>query len=123
MYQTLAESQDPVVGYEVRGELDEADLEAILSDLERVIDEYGEARLLVVLPEIPQPSLDALEEDLGFWMRHADELERYAVVGDGRLLEWTAKLGDAAVDTDLRHFEESDLDDAWNWAKAGTDAD
>lgn len=115
MYVKLDESGGDAIGFRVEGELTEDQLSAILTDIEGVIAEYGSANLLVHMPRTPHPDLDALDDDLGFWLQHSDDLGRYAVVGDSALLEWATEFGDHVTDVDCRYFEADDIDDAWAW--------
>ncbi|MFB6087679.1 MAG: STAS/SEC14 domain-containing protein [Haloarculaceae archaeon] len=115
MYEKLDRSSGRVLGYEVRDELTESQLESVLQDIERVIVEHGSARVLVYMPTVPRPDLDALDEDVGFWLEHGDDIERYAIVGDSRLLEWVTGLEDRVSGIDFRYFDESELDEAWAW--------
>ncbi|MFC7199638.1 STAS/SEC14 domain-containing protein [Halospeciosus flavus] len=115
MYEKLDRSEGRVVGYEVRDELTEEELEEILLDLEEVIIEEGSVRILVHVPSFPSPDLDALDEDIGFWLEHGDDIDRYAIVGDSKLVEWVTELEDRLTDIDLQYFEEEDLDEAWAW--------
>ncbi|MCD2198867.1 MULTISPECIES: STAS/SEC14 domain-containing protein [unclassified Halobacterium] len=117
MYEKLDRSGGRVVGYQVRDELSEEDVEAMLQDIEETIHEEGSARVLVYMPTVPVPDLDALDEDIGFWLHHGDDLEKYAVVGDNRLLEWVTDLEDRVTDVDLEYFGAADLDDAWEWLR------
>jgi len=115
MYEKLDRSHGAVRGYEVRDELSEADLEAIVADLEETIHEEGAVRVLVAMPSVPTPELDALDEDLGFWLEHSDDIEKYAVVGDSTLVEWASSAGDLVSSIDIEHFEADERDDAWAW--------
>lgn len=115
MYEKLDRSGDGTLGYRVRDEISEADLEKIVRDLDVAIAEQGEVDLLVHVESFPKPELDALEEDLAFWREHGDDIGRYAVVADSTLLKWATKLGDKATEADVRYFEAADIEDAWNW--------
>lgn len=44
-----------------------------------------------------QSTSDYATDDLGFWFQHRDDLERYVIVGDSRLVEWVSELGDRLV--------------------------
>ncbi|WP_435146553.1 STAS/SEC14 domain-containing protein [Halobaculum sp. P14] len=113
MYEKLDRSSDGVVGYELGGELTEREFDDIVGDLEAEIDEHGSVRLLVALEDVPRPDLSLLDDDVAFWLHHRDDLDRYAVVSDGSLVEWAVDLGDRLVDTDVEHFD--DRDAAWQW--------
>lgn len=115
MYEKLDRSGDGTLGYRVENKISEAELEQIVRDLEVAVAEEGEVDLLVHVESFPKPELDALEEDLAFWREHGENIGRYAVVGDGTLMKWATKLGDKATDADVQYFEESELDEAWDW--------
>ncbi|MGB9964636.1 STAS/SEC14 domain-containing protein [Halobacterium sp. CBA1126] len=117
MYEKLDRSSGRVVGYRVRDELSEADVEAMLEDVGETIREEGSARVLVYMPTVPVPDVDALDEDVGFWLQHGDDVEKYAVVGDNRLLEWVTGLEDRVTGVDFEYFDAADLDDAWAWLR------
>lgn len=117
MYERLPHSEDDVVGFEVRGEITEAELEEMLTELESVIAEHGSVNLLVYMPSIPRPELDALDEDLGFWLRHGEDIDRYAVVGESDLLEWVTKAGDRVSSPTCKYFATDERAAAWNWLK------
>lgn len=117
MYEKLDGSGGRVLGYEIRDRISEAELREILREMEEVIHEEGAVSVLVHVPTFPSFDPAALDDDLGFWLQHRQDLERYAVVGDSRLVEWATELGDRLVDTEVRYFEGDDLDDAWAWVR------
>jgi hypothetical protein len=118
MYEKLDRSGGRTLGYEIRDRISEDELQEILREMEAVIHDEGEVRVLVYIPTFPSFEIAALDDDLGFWFQHRDDLERYAIVGDNRLVEWASDLGDRLVGTDIRYFDEHELDDAWAWVQA-----
>lgn len=115
MYEKLDRSGGGTLGYRVRDEITEAELEKIIQDLEVAVAEQGEVDLLVHVESFPKPELEALEEDIAFWREHGDDIGRYAVVGDSTLMKWATKLGDKATAADVRYFDTADLEQAWDW--------
>jgi hypothetical protein len=115
VYRKLERSSGNVLGYEARGKLTKAELGAILADMEEAIDRFGRVNLLVYLPEIPRPDLDAIGEDLEFARKHTKHVERYAVVGGSALLHLVARLEGPLVGIEIKHFEPDRLDEAWRW--------
>jgi len=115
MYEPLDRSDGRVLGYEIRDRVTEAELQAMIDEMETVIEEEGSVRLLVHVPSFPSFELSALDDDLGFWFQHRRDLERYAVVGHSRLMEWASALGDRFTGVEIRYFEESEIGDAWDW--------
>ena len=117
MYEKLSRSGDRALGYRVQDEITEAELEEIFTELETVVAEEGEVDILLHVASFPTPELDALDEDIGFWLEHGDDIGRYAVVGESTLMEWATELGDRTSDADVRYFEEAALDEAWAWVR------
>lgn len=115
MYECLDQSHGDVIGYEIAGDLTEAEFEEVLEEVEETIIEEGSVRLLVYVPEFPSIDFDLIDEDIGFWLTHGDDIERYAVVGDSTLMEWAVEFEDRLSDIDMEYFEEDELGDAWEW--------
>jgi len=115
MYETLPESTGRVLGFEVRGRIEGDELTAMLREMERVIEEEGEVRLLIHLAEVPTTDFDALTEDLGFWLEHGDDIQRYAIVGDSTLLDWATDVAGPMTAFDIQYFAEDEMRDAWEW--------
>ena len=118
MYTKLDRSHDGVIGYELSGTITEAEFKEMIAEFETAINEAGELRLLIHTPRIPTFEFALLDEDFGFWLSHRHDIERYAVVGDGRLLEWATRVGDRITGIDVRHFKEADIETAWEWLEA-----
>ncbi|GAB6880169.1 hypothetical protein JCM17823_24430 [Halorubrum gandharaense] len=121
MYRKLPRSEEDAIAYEVTGKLDEDALDELLTDLETAIADHGTVDLLISVPEAPAPYLEreAFTDDLGFWLRHGDDVGRYAVVGDDRLLEFLTDVSDPMTSTEVEFFHEESLDAAWNWVVNG----
>lgn len=117
MYEKLSRSEGKVLGYEIREVLTEEQLDEILTEIEEVIADHGSVRLLVSMPSIPYPDVKAIDDDLGFWLRHSENIDRYAVVGENPLLEWSSKVADRVSDPDIEYFEQAELDAAWDWVE------
>lgn len=115
MVRKLDESTGRVLGYEVDGRIEGDELTTMLREMESVIESEGEVRLLVKLAGFPTTDLDALTEDLSFWLEHGDDIERYAVVGDSTLLDWVTDVGGRLTTVDVQYFAEEDSRDAWEW--------
>jgi len=118
VYRKLERSEGPVYGMELEETFTEEDMEAIESDLDEIIAEHGEVRLLARFDEgVPRPELEAIVEDLAYGFDHIDDVERYAVVSEGTLTEWVAKAEDAVFDADIRQFDPDEEERAWEWVE------
>jgi hypothetical protein len=101
-----------VVGYRFGDRVSEADFQEIVREMEAIIDEHGAVRLSLEFDGYPIPDIDVIDDDLKFWWAHRKGLERYAVVGEGRLLEWSAELGDRLSGVDVQFFAPEARDEA-----------
>jgi hypothetical protein len=119
MYRKLPRSDENVLGYEIQEVLTEDQLDEILTEIEETIADHGSVRLLVSMPSVPYPDIKAIDDDLGFWLRHSDSIDRYAVVGESPLLEWSSDVADRMTEPDIEYFEQTEIDDAWRWVKTG----
>jgi hypothetical protein len=121
MYEELpTRTEGPVRGYRVSDRVSEADVRMISNDLDEAVDEYGTVRLYVEYENVPVPDLDAIDDDVAFWLAHREHLDRYAVVGESQLLEWAAAVGDRLTGVEVDFFDHDDRDEAWAWVREGT---
>lgn len=117
MYEKLSRSGEATLGYEIREVLTEEQLNGILTEIEQAIADHGSVRLLLSMPSIPYPDVKALDDDLGFWLRHSEHVDRCAAVGESPLLEWSSRIADRVTQPDIEYFEQAAIDDAWDWVE------
>lgn len=108
-------TRGPVLGYRFGDRVTEEDFRTVAREMESIIDERGSVRLYLEFDGYPIPDLDVIDDDLKFWLDHRNDLERYAIVGEGRLLEWSAELGDRLTGVDVQFFAPDARDQAWTW--------
>jgi hypothetical protein len=59
--------------------------------------------------------------ELGAWVEdfkltpYAKDVERYAIVSDSNLFDWTAKIGEAFIGGEVKRFEDSRYEEARRW--------
>ena len=64
--------------------------------------------------------LRALWDEIRFDVRHSRQIERCAVLGDRRWEAWMTTLSRPIFpNAQLRFFDRSDSEPAWNWIKEG----
>lgn len=118
MYEKLDRSEGNVLGFEVRDEVTEADLNGMLEEMERAIADHEEdLRILLRFDSIPGFEFGALDENVGFWLEHRDDVDRYAVVTDNSLVEGLVAVEDRLTAMEMREFDPDEIDDAWAWLK------
>lgn len=103
MYERLERSHDRVLGYEVAGELTEPEFEEALEEIEATIIKTDTVRLLVYAPESP-PSSSTCSTRTSASGSPTDTF-----------MEWTVKIEDQISEIEIQHFEEEELEDAWDW--------
>ena len=117
MLRRLDEGTGNVLGYEVKGKLTEKEFETLSEEFKAVVAEHGKVRLLVRMSDIPRMELGALAEDLKL-APYANDIKRYASVSDSTVIEWTEKIGDFLIGGEVKHFEESQYEEAWRWVQS-----
>lgn len=117
MYRRLDSGDDDVLGFEVEGTISQSSFEELLGEVRRAIDRFSAVRLLIRVHGWPTGETPTLAERLRFAKEHFGGIERYAVVGDSRVVEYLTTLADAFVDMDLRFFEVDEEKQAWAWVR------
>ncbi len=117
MLRKLDEGTENVLGYEIKEELTEKEFETLSEEFKTVVAKHGKVRLLVRIPEMPGVELGALAKDLKL-APYANDIERYAVVGDVAFAEWAETLGNALISGEAKYFEDSRYEEAWRWVQA-----
>ncbi|NYH51981.1 hypothetical protein HNR06_001570 [Nocardiopsis arvandica] len=118
MYQRLARSHGNIVGYEFTDRITEEEYQRIAGELRARIGEHGSVRLLMRTHGFPTAEFSALDDDFRFAKEHLGDIERFAVVGDQKLLEVLVKASDKVVGAQGRHFAPEDEETAWNWLES-----
>ncbi len=83
MIEILDKSSGKVFGMRVSGKLLHQDYQQFVPRLEKLIEEQGSNRCLVEMIDLHGIELRALWDEIKFDARHARQIERCAVVGDG----------------------------------------
>lgn len=111
-------SEGNILGLRLQGRLEKEDYDRILPMIENLIKEHGRLRLLLELKELRGITPAALWEGLKFDVRHVNDIERLAIVGEPGWKEWLATLSNPLVSGQTRFFEPAQLRAAWTWLKA-----
>lgn len=119
MLEKLPESTGHVLGYLARDKITDDEMTVFAEDFEAAIERHGKASLLVYLPEMPTMTPGAVWEDLKL-IRYRNDIDRYAVVSDSRVFEWTSKVADALSSGQVRQFDTRQYEEAWDWLRQPT---
>src|SRR5918999_6488585 len=97
MIRRLDVSSGNVLGWEVTGKVtEEEEVRALSEEFKAAIAEHGKVRVLVRMHQIPRMGLGAWVEDFKL-TPYAKDVERYAIVSDSNLFEWTSKIAEAFI--------------------------
>jgi SpoIIAA-like len=112
----LDHESDNTYRLDIRGLLRRAELAKCEDDLSKELDRVGSARLLCVLTDFQGWEQHADWNDLGFYVKYGDAIERIAIVGDERWRDLTMMFANA----DLRRapvefFPEHEMARARTW--------
>lgn len=97
------------------GKITEQDYELFVPELERLIGEHGQLRMLVELRNFEGWTFSGLWEDLKFDIKHFNDIERLAIVGEKRWHEGMALFCKPFTTASIRYFESFEIGDAREW--------
>lgn len=115
MFEVLSESEGRRFFIKASGELTDDDYKGLTPVLETAIDEHGPLRLYVDMEEFESWELQAAWDDFAFGVKHWNDFERVALVGDKQWEEISAKIFDKFTKGDIRFFDVSKRGDAHDW--------
>ena len=119
MYQRLERGKGKVVAFEIGESVTKEEVEQMLAQMREAVDEHGRIRLLVRMEGWPKNATAAFAERIRFAKDHYGDIDRYAVVGDHRLVEFLTEATDKVVSMELRHFDLPEEEAAWRWIEQG----
>ncbi len=114
----LPESAGKTVGVKAVGKLTDADYETFVPQVEAILAREGKLKLLMDLTEFEGWEWQAAWDDFAFGLKHWNDIEKMAIVGDARWEELTAKIGDKLMSADVKQFPSAEIEAAWTWVKS-----
>ena len=117
MFDVLPESRGRRFFVKASGKLTDADYQELLPRLETAIAGFGPLRLYVDMEEFEGWEWLAAWDDFAFGIKHWNDFERVALVGDKRWEELSAKAFDHLTKGDIRFFDVAERDAAHGWVE------
>ena len=120
MIKELPESEGRVIGFEITSKVSLEEQKEWAGKLDKAIAEHEKVSALAVLGEDAGFGVKAGIEDLKWVMKNMKKLDRIAVVSDSSVWKWLVALDTPfakLVGISEKHFELSELDEAWRWVK------
>ena len=120
MIEILQDTQhENVIGIKVSGALVHADYEKFVPMLEEIIAKHGKLRCYFEMHDFHGVTPRAIWDETKFDVKHCKDIERCAVVGEKKWLEWMTKFSTVIFrSAELRYFDVSEKEQAWEWIGA-----
>lgn len=99
----------------VSGKLSKEDYANFITEAEQRIQHHGPLRLLVKMHDFHGWGAGALWEDVKFDVKHFNDIERIAVIGETWWQEWMTTLFRPFTTAEVRYFEPDQADQAHIW--------
>lgn len=117
MIKVLPESKGNILILGAVGKLTDRDYKDVLiPGLEKIIREYGKARLLLNMgDEFHGWEAAALWDDARFGLAHRNDFEKMGVIGGPKWVEWGMKIAALVISGEIRSFSSSDREEALRW--------
>lgn len=120
MINELPGSEGSVLGFEITSKVSLTEEKAWIARIEKVLSEHEKISVLVILDEQAGWGIDAGIEDLKWIMSHMKQIKKIAIVSERPVLKWLVAIDSQfakLVGIGEKHFELSQLADAWSWVK------
>lgn len=111
----IEEQADNVVHVTLSGKLDKEDYEKFAPQIDQLIKKKGKVRMLVEMKDFHGWTLGGVWEDTKFDVRHFNDLERLALVGERRWEKAMAYFCKPFTMAKVRYFETDELEEAQRW--------
>lgn len=97
------------------GKLEKSDYDTFVPAAEKQIKEHGKIRVLFVMHDFHGWTAGALWEDIKFDVKHFNDIERVAIVGESKWEHGMAAFCRPFTTAKVKYFDISKLDEARQW--------
>lgn len=104
-----------IIEVELTGKLSKEAYEQFVPLTEQRIQQYGKVRMLVVLNDFHGWDAGALWEDIKLDVKHFNDIERLALVGESKWEKGMATFCRPFTTAKIEYFDLAQLDDARRW--------
>lgn len=114
----LKEVSKNQVTLEVSGTLEKSDYEEVVPQLEKLVEDNEKLRALVELNDFHGIKPSALVDELRFDLRHRNDFEKCAILGEGAAQKWLTKIASPFFSGEVRFFDKKEIRQAKDWLAA-----
>lgn len=109
------ESDGGLVHVNISGKLSRKDYEVFVPVIERLISEQGKVRMLIEMHDFHGWTAAALWEDIKFDAKHYADIERLALVGEGKWEKGMSVFCRPFTSAAIRYFDTGAIAEARAW--------
>jgi len=117
MFEVLPETHGRRFFVKASGKLTDDDYKQLTPRLDKAIAEHGPLRMFIDMEDFQGIELQAAWDDFAFGIKHWNDFERAAIVGDKRWQELSVKTFDLITKGDFRYFDTADKATAHSWVE------
>lgn len=110
-------THDGYVEVHASGKLDAGDYDTLVPEIEQLIREEGQLRVVFVMEEFHGWTPGGLWEDLKFDVRHFNDVDRLAIVGEKKWHERMTSICRLFSTAEVKYFDHSELEEARQWVR------
>lgn len=107
-----------VLMVKARGRLDKEDYERFVPEVERLVQKHGKIRILLDMHDFHGWDAGALWEDIKFDVKHFNDIERLAMVGEKKWEKGMAVFCKPFTSAEVRYFPRSEEQAARSWIRS-----
>jgi hypothetical protein len=115
MIEQLPAPSDKVLAFKMSGKLHAEDYRKFVPLIDAAAAKEGKVRLLAEFEDFHGWDLHALWDDIKFATTHCNTIERIALVGDKKWMEWMSKVCKPFTRAVVRYFDVSEAEAARAW--------
>lgn len=104
----------------MRGKLTKADYDTFIPQIETLYEREGKLNFLIKLEDFKGIEIGALWQDIKFDVKHFDDVERLAIVGEDGWMRWMTELSRPFTSAEVRYFEPDRSEEALDWVSGST---
>lgn len=104
---------------DLSGKLAAEDYESFLPEINRLMHNHGKLRLLIQMRDFHGWTPGGFWEEFKFDIKHVNDVERIAFVGDKKWEAGLSKLAKLFTTDESRFFEPAQIEEARGWLSAG----
>lgn len=113
------DTQGNIVAVTATGRLTDADYAEFVPRMERLIERWGQLRMLFYMRDFEGWDLSGAWAELKFEAVHRNDLSRIAVVGSRQWEKMITQVSSVFTGAEVRFYDQCDSDAARMWIQAG----